>query len=96
MKQVGIKQREKEDAKHRRQGPTSSWEEPLVHGLGLDWRDRREECSHSKDWWDISKPAMRCVLDRWGIKQIVPRDNQEKVSAKRHRTEASCEIPKQN
>ena len=37
------------DTKHRRSGPTTSWETPLVQGMGADWRNHRNQCS--KDEW---------------------------------------------
>ena len=44
--------------KRRRTGPVRMWEDVLVEGCGIHWRDVRAQCADSSDWNLISHSAI--------------------------------------
>ena len=65
-KSFSAAKRQKGDTKHRRRGPIASWEDPLVKGLGLDWRQQREKATES-EWTMMSKDAVDATLRSWNL-----------------------------
>ena len=43
IKDISSTKREPGETKHRRRGPITAWETPLVVSMGLDWRSKRDE-----------------------------------------------------
>ena len=67
VRATSSRKRTKGDTKHRRTGPITKWEEPLVRGLGLDWRDVRAKCLSVAEWRNESVPAVETVLRSWDL-----------------------------
>ena len=62
--------RRKGITKHRRRGPTTAWEDPLVCGIGLDWRTIRASCTSATEWKKRSTEAIKIVLNRWKLPEV--------------------------
>ena len=66
LKDLSGNKRTTGDTKHRRSGPTTSWETPLVQGVGADWRDRREQSS-KEEWKERSDEACEALGRKWDL-----------------------------
>ena len=55
--------------KHRRRGPVSSWEQPLLCGMGVEWRQKRA-MSDKRSWMDSCKTATKTSW-RHGISDLL-------------------------
>ena len=63
--------RQKGSTKHRRsRGPTTSWEDPLVCGIGLDWRTIRANCGTKAEWKATSLEAIKTILSKWKLPEV--------------------------
>ena len=51
----------------RRRGRASEWVTPLVLGLGVDWRHKRDLCSTFEDWMKLSDDPIRHTLLKWRL-----------------------------
>ena len=66
LKDLSGNKRTTGDTKHRRSGPTTSWETPLVQGVGADWRDRREQSS-KEEWKEQSDETCEALGRKWDL-----------------------------
>ena len=71
--------RQKGSTKHKRQCPTTEWEDPLVCGLGLYWRDRKADCTSWLDWKKVCEVALPVVLSKWKLPPMVRTTKGDKV-----------------
>ena len=66
LKDLSGNKRTTGDTKHRRSGPTTSWETPLVQGIGADWRGRRDQSS-KEEWKERSDEACESLGRKWDL-----------------------------
>ena len=67
VKHEATRKREKGQTKQPQTGRIAEWEDPLVQGLGIDWRHQRDYCHNVNEWQVLSPHVTSTILAKWRL-----------------------------